>query len=387
VSRFSSLPGDPQRILLVDPTRYLGNLLLAGALLQQYAAHCAAHKRDLLLVLDESFAELCASAFPGLRVLYYPRHELARTGALDRLSLYWRFLKEIRRFRADLAFNLEEDTVSTRLVQLSGARFRLGCSPLRQNFGFEHVLPIDYAVRVPGRRHRWYSFQEVFAALGLPELLPSYMNLHINQLDNGFFQKLERLGVDFSRPVVAVHPGATKPYKQWPEFAFIELCNLLIKNNIQPVILGAGSAEAVRCASIVEGIGGSTSTRPVNLCNHLSLRELAGFFMVCAGSVGNDSGPSHLAAAQGLPGVVIFGPSDAEIWGPLGTASRVLQRRDLCAPGCSRRACLADYSCLRGISPTSVVESLLQGKLRSPLNPLGMETEISNITMPGESSP
>jgi ADP-heptose:LPS heptosyltransferase len=40
--------------------------------------------------------------------------------------------------------------------------------------------------------------------------------------------------------------------------------------------------------------------------------------------VGNDSGPAHMAAAFGLPVVVIFGNSNPGIWGPWRTAAEVL---------------------------------------------------------------
>jgi heptosyltransferase III len=32
--------------------------------------------------------------------------------------------------------------------------------------------------------------------------------------------------------------------------------------------------------------------------------------------VGNDSGPAHMAAAFGIPSVVLFGPSDPVVWAP-----------------------------------------------------------------------
>jgi ADP-heptose:LPS heptosyltransferase len=41
--------------------------------------------------------------------------------------------------------------------------------------------------------------------------------------------------------------------------------------------------------------------------------------------VGNDSGPAHIAAAFGVPCVVLFGPSDAVIWSPWRTEAAVLQ--------------------------------------------------------------
>ncbi len=40
--------------------------------------------------------------------------------------------------------------------------------------------------------------------------------------------------------------------------------------------------------------------------------------------VGNDSGPAHMAAAFGVPEVVIFGNSDPAIWGPWRTVSQVI---------------------------------------------------------------
>jgi heptosyltransferase III len=40
--------------------------------------------------------------------------------------------------------------------------------------------------------------------------------------------------------------------------------------------------------------------------------------------VGNDSGPAHMAAAFGMPVVVIFGNSNPDIWGPWRTASEVV---------------------------------------------------------------
>ena len=40
--------------------------------------------------------------------------------------------------------------------------------------------------------------------------------------------------------------------------------------------------------------------------------------------MGNDSGPAHMAAAFGMPVVVIFGESDPAIWGPWKTAGEVV---------------------------------------------------------------
>ena len=42
--------------------------------------------------------------------------------------------------------------------------------------------------------------------------------------------------------------------------------------------------------------------------------------------IGNDSGPAHIAAAFGVPVVVIFGASDPVTWAPWRTEAHVLTR-------------------------------------------------------------
>src|SRR5208283_2082010 len=56
-----------------------------------------------------------------------------------------------------------------------------------------------------------------------------------------------------------------------------------------------------------------------------SLGTVAAIARMASAFVGNDSGVSHLAAATGTPGVVLFGPSDPVRWRPLGRVT-VLHR-------------------------------------------------------------
>jgi ADP-heptose:LPS heptosyltransferase len=347
------LPADPRRILLLNPTKYLGNLLLAGGLIQDFAALCRQRNREFVVVLDATFQELCAEAFADIQVLWYPRQAIHRAGLWQKIRLFVGFLARIRAFQADLAFNIEEDSLASRLTRYSGAKYRLGCSPARHGAGYERVLPLDYR-----GRHRWYSFQDVFNALGLPASQPAYIKLLIDQPDEELTQKLHERGVRSGTRLVAVHPAATKDYKKWPEAAFSELCKLLIEKGFTPVLLGAGADDRLRCERIEHSAGDATPAKLLNLCDQLTLAELAGFLRLCTGIVGNDSGPSHLASAQQVPGLVVFGPSDPAIWGPLGSRSHVLRKVDQCDPRCSRRACFANYRCLTAITPQEAFDAL-----------------------------
>ncbi|MFV1995963.1 MAG: glycosyltransferase family 9 protein, partial [Verrucomicrobiales bacterium] len=49
---------------------------------------------------------------------------------------------------------------------------------------------------------------------------------------------------------------------------------------------------------------------------HLPLPELGAILQRCSLYLGHDSGISHLAAACGIPCVLLFGPTEPAIWAP-----------------------------------------------------------------------
>ena len=60
---------------------------------------------------------------------------------------------------------------------------------------------------------------------------------------------------------------------------------------------------------------------------NLPLPDLAQQLQACAAFVGHDSGISHLAAALGLPSLILWGDTIEEIWWPQG--ERVVILRNL----------------------------------------------------------
>jgi ADP-heptose:LPS heptosyltransferase len=60
------------------------------------------------------------------------------------------------------------------------------------------------------------------------------------------------------------------------------------------------------------------------------LPDIAALFTLALATVGNDSGPTHLAAAVGCPTVALFGPTNPAMWSPVGPRVQVV---DGCAEG------------------------------------------------------
>lgn len=117
--------------------------------------------------------------------------------------------------------------------------------------------------------------------------------------------------------VVAIHPGSGSARKNWPAERWREVIAALPSRVL--LILGEAEDAAWRDAVLAD-----FGTR-VEIARHLPLEVLVGRLRRSRVFLGHDSGISHLAAACGLPGVLLFGPTDAAIWAPPTPRMRVLQ--------------------------------------------------------------
>jgi len=117
---------------------------------------------------------------------------------------------------------------------------------------------------------------------------------------------------------ILLMPGSGSPKKNWPAERFIELAGLLPRARPAAIILGPAEA----------GWNRFFADRGIPVLQGLELGEVAAIARIAAAFVGNDSGISHLAAAVGTPGVVLFGPTDARRWRPLGKV-KVISRSPL----------------------------------------------------------
>ncbi len=350
----------PKKILLINPTRYLGNLLIAGDLIAHYSQWAKDRNIRFKVLIDTSYRELLLPVLGKSCLLNYPRRELKQAKGLNKVGPYLEVISQLRSTEANLAFTIEEDTVAQRLTQFCGADFKLGCSS-RHGLGFDEILPIDYTKRSLEKQHRWYSFAEVFQALGMSLPAPNYLDISVHQPDPKLIQDLAHWGLQFPARLAFLHPGATKKFKLWPAHHFASVIQVLQEQGFKCVILGAG-ADQVQVNKVLEALPPYSAKLCVDLCNRLTLTALASLLQLGELYLGNDSGPAHLAAAAGLKGAMIFGPTNTRVWGPLqsrkGNALRVIKNATLCEASCTREQCPHKHQCLEDLSPSSVLEVL-----------------------------
>ncbi|BAM04347.1 glycosyltransferase family 9 protein [Phycisphaera mikurensis] len=119
---------------------------------------------------------------------------------------------------------------------------------------------------------------------------------------------------------VLLHPGSGGVMKCWPRARFAALAERLVAGG-RRVGFVVGEAEAERWDADafeelrVDGVG---------LTRIRDLAELVEKIRRCRVYVGNDAGPTHLAAQLGVPTLALFGPSDPVRFRPVGPRVRVL---------------------------------------------------------------
>jgi len=129
-------------------------------------------------------------------------------------------------------------------------------------------------------------------------------------------------------PKLALHPGSGSEQKNWPEACWAELLELLVNSTACDFLLVGGEAEGERLQRLAAALPLSRT----RVAQSLPLTGLAALLSQCDGFLGHDSGISHLAAALGLRGLLLWGETDPAIWRPPSPTMRLLR----CPEGLAR---------------------------------------------------
>lgn len=270
----------PSARVAVIRLRSLGDCVLttpAISLLKQF-------RPDLKIgvVVEDSFAPIFEGN-PDIETLLAPK------------------ISQIGRFRPDLALNFHGGSTSVRLTVASKARFRAGF----QHFRFKPI----YNIHIPRSQEILNVDRKVHTAEHLASAM-FFLGVPAGPIPRArlFAAKRNR-----PRAHAVLHPMASAPDKIWPHSNFLTLADHLERSlGLEPIF--------------ISGPGESLQAFSQHLCfAGASLEEIKSLLAGASLFVGNDSGPAHMAAAFGLPVIVFFGSSDADVWRPWQTESVVLK--------------------------------------------------------------
>lgn len=208
-----------------------------------------------------------------------------------------------RRFAPMLSLNLHGGTRSISLSLTSGAAFRAGFAHYR--------FARAYNVRIPTAQHILHVNRKVHTAEHLASAM-FYLGVPRHEIPPAALYA-RRLHSNCAYAVI--HAMASQPEKAWPANRFLQVAEHLQRHcDLEPVFIGTPTEDLSPFGRYRIHTGSLADTK--------TLIAGASLFL------GNDSGPAHMAAAFGIPLVVLFAASDPVIWAPWKAHAETINARD-----------------------------------------------------------
>ncbi|HQP10116.1 MAG TPA: glycosyltransferase family 9 protein [Candidatus Omnitrophota bacterium] len=272
------------------------------------------------------------------------------------LTGFLRLVAMIRRKRFDCALVLHTKKRTNLTCFLAGVPVRIGYK--NNKFGFLLTRPIA-DTRQKGEKHEAQYCLDVLKEIGV---ISHDLDIDLPVKEDAV-RWAERVLIEHhvaeSDRLVAIHPGASDPAKQWPESRFLDLSNRLVeKYRAKIIMIGAADIKEIS-GTIVSGVKGDV----IDLTGRTTVGQLAAVLMRCGLLVSNDSGPVHVAAGVGTPVVSIFTRNqpgiNPERWRPLGENARVVSVCPSQSSGISfKKAQKPDTEYLELITTEAVLEAV-----------------------------
>jgi heptosyltransferase-3 len=122
-------------------------------------------------------------------------------------------------------------------------------------------------------------------------------------------------------PIIAIHPGSGSHEKNWPLENWIDLFSPSSRfADLEDLVVISGEADEAQTDELER----EWKNRGVRFARNLPLPSLAAVLDRSI-FIGHDSGISHLAAAAGANCILLFGPTDPDVWAPKNENVRVLR--------------------------------------------------------------
>lgn len=375
------VPEQQPRILLVRPD-HLGDLVMTTPVLQ--ALHARLPQAHITMMVGPWSSEVVARhpAIDQLITCPFPGFRRATQKPLAPYTLLIETARQLRRGQYDLAINLRPDFWwGAALLYLAGIPRRVGYAIQPGTPFLTHALPF------PQPEHSTVSNLRLISA-GLqtlnsspleepytPERYPQQFVV-TEEERQWVAERLQSAGIAATTPIIVIHPGTGAAVKLWRTEAWTHCAQRLLETTSPAsvhIVLSGNPSER----PLLEEIAKDITPAPL-LITDMNVGQLAALLQRARLVLGVDNGPLHLAVAQNTPTINIFGPTDARIFGPWGTAERhiVIASTQRC-PGCPAIPCgrldfppeeLAEHPCVRLVPEQRVEEAsaALMGIVHQP---------------------
>ncbi|MEO7674634.1 MAG: lipopolysaccharide heptosyltransferase I [Pyrinomonadaceae bacterium] len=248
-------------------------------------------------------------------------------------------LRELRRYKFDVALDFQGLLKSAAIAKLSGAKIRFGFDKNNLREPASRVF-LNRSVEIPPDTHIIRkNLMLAEQALNIPVPIGNFEFPIATEMEHKLesVRLIEASGQNFA----ILNPAGGWVTKLWHAEKYGKLADLLWEANGLISIVATGPGETDLSAAVV---GASRSGKVLG-----AQPSLKGFYELARSAkvyVGGDTGPTHIAIAAGAPVVGIFGPTEWWRNGSPVTGDICVERVDIgCRVDCHRRTC-SNWICM-----------------------------------------
>jgi ADP-heptose:LPS heptosyltransferase len=191
------------------------------------------------------------------------------------------------------------------------------------------------------------TFRSVALSLGADpgdgQLIPIIVNQEESAFLTDFFHRYE-LNDNLFLTGINVNASEVARERRWPQERFAELADRIASvDNCRIILLGSPAEK-----EYVEQVASMMTTAPIITAGKTTLHQMIALLNRLNLFISNDSGPVHMACAQGTPTIAIFGPESPKRYGPIGDQHRTVYLGLPCSP------CISFHNAKKVQCPNSI---------------------------------
>lgn len=341
-----------KKILLIR-LDHIGDVMMVRPVLQGIQHAFPAASIDWMI--SSEFLPLLAGEPSIRRFVGVPRHWFQREGTFyQKYGSFFKLAKDIKHERYDLGIDFRGDFRNIFLMERAGIPSRLSYAVTGGKFLLTHCGHYERGT------HQTELNRRLLEPLGFSIKIGNSPILRDEAAYAAFKKNFPSIHHPEKKRLI-LHSGAGYPSKRWPSNHYRALISELIRKQVCDIILIGTKAERSELP-IVEYPGKLHDLRGMLALEDLPMLMNAGHYYI-----GSDSGPAHIAAAQGIPGIILFsGANDSRVWRPVSDTLTVIEYKVPCSPCESKECPLKHHECMTEISPESVTARVIDFFQKNP---------------------
>ena len=284
----------------------------------------------------------------------------AKEKALEKM---WQMAKELKAYHFDLAVSFDRKLRPALICWLARIPTRVGPDKVFDDNAsfvtwlYTHTIHISHDLNKTLQRE---TYQEIVR--GFTGIQGSAMPV-MASIEERNRKKAKQLVAQLPRAskYIALCVKGTFPLKTWPKEYFVAVVKGLLERYDAAFLVVGAPGDKPYAQEVIEDIYRALGRRVpiVNSCGATTLPDLAALMKRCHLFVTVDTGAAHVAAATGVPMVVMYGCTHPDRWHPASERAVALTSDEPCCPcTCRAEECPSNPrpNCLWHVTPEMVLK-------------------------------